>query len=112
MDALPPIPSGGKVISSLIPPSSKVISLRPHAPIVEHGGEHWKSALDCLKELVNDIETGRINPPTAVYVAMQTAHHEKPQYKSYPSYCWSGEQANGLFMLGLLTKHASKIASP
>jgi hypothetical protein len=105
MDALPPIPSQ-------ILRDGKVISLRPHAPIVEHGGEHWKSALDCLKELVNDIETGRINAPTAVYVAMQTAHPEKPQYKSYPSYCWSGEQTNGLFMLGLLTKHTYKVANP
>jgi hypothetical protein len=76
-----------------------------------HDGEHWKSALDCLKELVIDIETGRIPPPSMVYVALRTHHPEDPNLVGYPSYCWSGGATGGVAYLGLLAKHSYKINS-
>lgn len=99
-------------LTTPIPPGGKVIQFGKPAPLVAHDGEHWHSALDCLRELVSDIETGRVETPTMIYVAMQTSHPEKPQYKKYPSYCWSDCATSGIAMLGLLTKHINKVCNP
>lgn len=95
-----------------IPPGGKVIQFgKPAAPITKHAGEHWNSALDCLKELVSDIETGRTDAPTMIYVAVQARHPEHPEMVKYPSYCWSEGKSYGLAMVGLLEKHKAKILS-
>ena len=75
-------------------------------------GSHWKSALDMLKELVNDLEKGRISTPEIIYVAMQTRHSVNTALVAHPSYCWSGKEGSGLDMIGLLAKHENKLLNP
>lgn len=97
----PPIPPGGKILKfGKAPP-----------PITKHAGGHWTTALDCLKELVSDIETGRVTPPSMVHISLQTKHPEHPEMVAYPSYCWSEGKTYGLAMVGLLEKHKNKILS-
>lgn len=107
-----------------IDPSAKVVFLNPQsvnpdalgqkpkiflsrAPIKDHEGGHWGSALDCLKELVNDIEHGRVHVPDVIYIAMQT-RNDRSQV-AYPSYCWSDGKTDGLLMVGLLMQHSNEV---
>jgi hypothetical protein len=75
-------------------------------------GSHWKSALDMLKELVNDLEHGRISAPEYIYVAMQTRHSINRDMVAHPSYCWGSTPNSGLNMIGLLAKHENKLLNP
>ena len=91
----------------------KVALLRPkNNAIGTTDGSNWKSALDMLKELVNDLEHGRISTPEIIYVAMQTRHSVSTALVAHPSYCWSGKEGSGLDMIGLLAKHENKLLNP
>ena len=86
-------------------PLSPVSRIGP-APIQPGEGEHWTCALDLLKELIHDIETGRLEVPTQIYVAMETEHPTEPALKVYPSCAWSGQKSGSfLAYVGLLSLH-------
>ncbi len=91
---------------------NKIVMLKPHNAVGATDGSHWKSGLDMLKELVNDIEKGRLSPPEIVYVAMQTRHSVNQMMVAHPSYCWSSKEGSGLDMIGLLAKHENKLLNP
>lgn len=76
------------------------------APINAGSGEEWASSLDCLRELVNDIESGRLSPPTQIYICMQTRSPTDGGMVGYPSYSWAEHKAGShLTHLGLLSRH-------
>ena len=85
----------------VLPPN--VVKLRAKPVPIESGeGEYWTSALDLLKELVHDIETGRVHAPEVIYVAMQT-RNEKGMI-AHPAYSWAVDKRNSLLQcLGLLS---------
>jgi|SRR5579863_83317 len=91
---------------------NKIVMLKPNNAIGTTDGSHWKSALDMLKELVNDIEKGRVSAPEYIYVAMQTRHSINQDMVAHPSYCWSAQPNSGLNMIGLLAKHNNKLLNP
>src|ERR1700688_3847304 len=87
----------------------KVHILRPNNAIQATPAPHWQSALDMLKELVNDIEKGRVSAPEIVYVAMQTRHSINRDMVATPAYHWADKQETGLALIGLLAKHQNKL---
>jgi hypothetical protein len=98
-------------LNLVLPPG---VTRIPPAPIKSAGGEEWKSALDCLKELVHDIEAGRVAAPEMIYVAMRTVHKEPNDPRNwigYPSYSWmappQGHMAESF--VGLLENHKDEI---
>lgn len=96
---------------ALVGIKSPVVNLRPNNKLTEPDPvPHWTSALDCLRELINDIEHGRINPPDVIYVAMQTRHPTVADMVAYPSYCWAEHKSSALLMGGLLAKHQAKVS--
>lgn len=102
-----------KVIPLFRPPAAKIIGFpKATAPATDHQGEHWGSALDMLKELVNDIEAGRIPEPVMCYIAMQTRSPQDERLVQYPSYLWSAGATAGLAVIGLLQKHVNKLCNP
>jgi hypothetical protein len=84
----------------------------PPKPIQAGEGEHWKSAVDLLKELIVDIEHGRIPEPECMYVAMQCRDPKSRAGIARPGYSWTTEEwklQGRLLMIGLLTHHASSL---
>ena len=101
------ITSDGKFIGDL---PENVIPLRDKpVPIQDNEGMEWKSAVDLLKELVHDIEAGRLEPPEMIYVAMLTRHPDpgKQDMVGYPSYSWMESPAKRALVAfsGLLNRH-------
>jgi hypothetical protein len=79
------------------------------APVMsDHNGEHWKAPIDLVRELLHDMETGAVDPD-CMYVAMRVRHTGDEKLFSFPSYCYSRVNEDGLFMIGLLTRHVQKI---
>lgn len=91
--------------------NQKVVLLGRKPPVANLDGSTWKSALDMLKELMNDIEHGRIEAPDMVYVAMHSTTPDKKMYK-LPSYVWAEGQDDihaRLKMVGLLDLHKALV---
>ena len=88
-----------------------VIATITAAPIVRDDCAEWKSSLDCLRELVHDIETGRISEPEMVYVSLVTRSKDNPELTAKPSYCWAkrGLAHTRLLFAGLLDHHKISI---
>ena len=85
---------------------SNVQPLRTKPVPIKDGNPGWQSALDCLKELVNDIETGRIAPPNLVFVALREPNPNNPHQARHPRYCWTANQdTQKLLFAGLLEHH-------
>jgi hypothetical protein len=94
----------------LPPGSQKVVLINPKKNMITpHEGSHWTCALDVLKELIIDIEAGRIQPPDLIYIAMQTRNPKDKALVAYPSYCWYPGGMAGLAISGLLAKHQHKV---
>jgi len=93
----------------ILPGEKKIIALKPNAPVKAADGSHWKSGLDMLKELVNDLEHDRLMAPEVVYVAMQSRHPVHREMVAHPSYCWTNQEIGSLGMIGLLEKHKFKL---
>jgi hypothetical protein len=87
----------------LLPPG--VTRLEPK-PIKEDEGKAWQSSLDCLKELIKDIEHERISEPDMIFICLRTKHKEKQAF-AYPAYGWSkvNDGDTWLKMMGLLQHH-------
>jgi hypothetical protein len=97
----------------MIGTSPKITILHPkNNAITATDGSNWKSALDMLKELVNDIEKGRVSAPEIIYVAMQTRHSINRDMVAIPGYCWAEQPGSGISMIGLLVKHQNKLLNP
>lgn len=120
--AAPPLPPGSDKVKLIrprattivksAPPSPVNVVALPPKPITDNEGMHWKSAVDVLKELINDIEHGRLQPPELIYIAMQTRHPERPELVQRPAYSWAPEDLKiqaRLLMMGLLTHHAQSL---
>ena len=93
-----------------IPPVQRPVQQLPPKPVQYGEGEQWKSAVDLLKELIVDIEHGRIPAPECIYVAMQCRDPNDRALVKGPGYSWATPEceAHGrLIMIGLLTRHAS-----
>ena len=115
-DKIIPVPNHLTKKPSLITPDGKFIGGLPEnvtflrdkpVPIQDNEGMGWKSAVDLLKELVHDIEAGRIEPPEMIYVAMLTRHPEKQDLVGYPSYSWMEPPVTRALVAfsGLLNRH-------
>jgi hypothetical protein len=91
------------------PPVKKVLLYPKAAALREADGSYWKSALDCLKELVHDIENGEQAAPDVLYVAMQCVDPNNAARAAYPSYCWTSLKSSTLVMSGLLARHQAKL---
>lgn len=92
----------------IIPPlavNTNVHILGRKPPIKDTLGKdiHWETPLDMLKELVNDLEHGRIAMPASVYVAMRVHHPDDNTKSAYPHYMFS--DGDILTMAGVLAKH-------
>lgn len=95
-----------------IPPVQRPVKQLPPKPIHESEGEQWKSAVDLLKELIVDIEHGRILEPECIYVAMQCRDPNNRARATGPGYSWVNPECRAegrLIMIGLLTHHASSL---
>ena|SRR6202522_499378 len=89
------------------PTSAPVVATIAAAPIVRDDCAGWKSSLDCLRELVHDIEIGRISEPELVYVSLVTRNRDNPELTAKPSYCWAQKDMahTRLLFAGLLEHH-------
>ena len=87
----------------VLPPGVVPLRIKP-VPIASGEGLHWTCAVDLLKELIHDIETGRVHQPDMIYVAMQTRNEE--DHVAHPSYNWFKDKRDGAVKtLGLLSSH-------
>ena len=78
------------------------------APIKTGEASEWVTPLDCLKELVAHIESGRLPMPRMLYCAMQESNHDGERY---PYYCWADNSENPVAHTGLLFQHAHNLCT-
>lgn len=106
------ITSNGDPLSRPVPPEVTMLPPKPITDKEKDATKHWVCAVDMLKELINDIEHGRINPPEFIYVAMRTRHPENKTFVAHPSYCWTPDEfkpVSRFLMKGLLAHHEESI---
>lgn len=97
----PPKPPG------LVGASGEIIQFAPK-PAAPPPGEGWTCALDMLKELIRDIESGEVAAPELIYVAMQTRDPNNPIRIARPAYNWFDpniRQHSQLLLAALLEHH-------
>jgi hypothetical protein len=83
--------------------SEKVVAFpKAPAPIEDGPVQEWQTPLDCLRELVAHIESGRLPTPRLLYCAMQIVGDDDND--RYPFYCWA-EKENPAAHLGMLSQH-------
>lgn len=100
MDKLNGIPPGGKILNF---PKKKA---EEPAPTVVG----WNCSLDVLKDLVSDIENGKVSAPDMIYIAMRVPHPTEPEAYMFPRYIW-GPPSPGASLLfsGLLHQHLKRL---
>jgi hypothetical protein len=95
------------------PKPEPVVPLRTTpVPIAGGEGEHWTSALDVLRELIVDIEAGRISPPEVIYISMQCRNPLNELEIKRPAYSWVDDRwkiQSRLVLKGLLAHHQESL---